>query len=88
LDRVINLLRQQGVYRVNAKEFNQKCPTGSPVLYYPVAGRPESAKTVTRSKAWTLDSGQVVVKIEGRAGGVSVNHIVAVRRKAQAERSR
>ena len=60
---------------MNAKEFNRKYPVGSPVRYYPIAGEPEFEETTTRSEAWTLGSGHVVVKIVGRAGGVSINHI-------------
>lgn len=44
-------------------------------MYYPIKGDPAFIETVTRSEAWTLDGGQVVVKIAGRTGCVAVEHI-------------
>lgn len=60
---------------MNEQDFNKQYPVGSPVVYYPIAGEPECEETTTKSIAWTLGSGHVVVKVVGHAGGVSVDHI-------------
>jgi len=60
---------------MNENEFNQKYPVGTPVHYHPVIGQPEFTVTSTRSEAWTLDSGHVVVKVKGKAGSVSIASI-------------
>lgn len=54
-----------------AAEWNAQHPVGTRVLYrsHPKA---EPVDTVTRSVAWTLDGGQAVVQVEGRAGGVAL----------------
>ncbi len=60
-------------------EWNAKHPVGTRVLYWPISG-PEYAHefvdTVTRSEAWELGHGAAVVKIQGRAGGVLLEHLV------------
>ena len=70
---------------MNETEFNNKFPVGTPVRYHPVIGQPEYIETETRSEAWTLDSGQVIVKVKGRAGGVSIAAIEAVEQLAPAD---
>jgi len=60
---------------MTAKEWNQKYPVGTKVMYYPVAGRPEYIETETTSEAWELGHGEAVVKINRRAGGVSLKHL-------------
>ena len=60
---------------MTAHEWNCTHPVGTPVVYTPIMGRALVDHTTTRSKAWTLDHGAVVVKIEGHAGGVSINHL-------------
>ena len=57
------------------KDFNEKYPVGSPVYFYPIALEDERIETKTRTPAWALGSGHVVVSVEGRSGGVSINHI-------------
>ncbi|MGS1014078.1 hypothetical protein ACVCL0_09205 [Rhodanobacter sp. UC4450_H17] len=61
---------------LTADAFTAQYPVGTPCRYYPVAGDSEHLKTKTRSEAWTLGHGAVVVKIEGRTGGVDINHLV------------
>lgn len=61
---------------LSADEFNRLCPIGTDVIYYPVLGRKTHERTVTRSEAWELRSGHVVVKIKGRTGGVSVTNLI------------
>ena len=51
---------------------------GMTVLYYPVLPelRPNSGvQAVVRSEPWQVGSGHWVVKITGRTGGVSIEHI-------------
>lgn len=63
---------------MTAEEFNALYPIGTPVRYWPVLGVPgvnESVETKTRSEAWALGHGDVVVKIEGRTGGCYIEHM-------------
>lgn len=54
---------------------------GDPVWYYPVLGPHADdhgvprVSSVVRSEPWQLGHGAWVVKIEGRAGGVLVEHL-------------
>ena len=68
---------------MNENEFNEKYPVGTLVRYHPVVGQPEFLATKTRSEAWTLGSGHVVVKVKGKAGGVSIASIEAVEQYVQ-----
>lgn len=52
-----------------------KFPVGSDVVYTPVKGWPEREHTKVRSLPWALGHGAIVVKIESRAGGVSIDHL-------------
>ena len=46
-------------------------PVGTPVRYYPIAGSKECVDSVVRSEPWELGHGAIVIKIEGKTGGVS-----------------
>lgn len=59
---------------MNAEEWNEAYPPGTPVRYWPIKGDDEHLDTKTRSQAWTLAHGESVVKIEGRSGGVCLSH--------------
>jgi len=61
---------------MQAEEWNELYPVGTRVRYYPVADEPGYVDTHTRSVAWTLGSGHVVVEVDGQTGGVSVEHLV------------
>ena len=63
---------------MTAKEFTERHPVGERVRYYPIAGEGSSSVTRIRSAAWTLGHGAVVVKVEGVAGGVSIDHLEVV----------
>ncbi len=56
--------------------FNDTHAVGTACRYYPIAGDPQHVKTKTRSEAWALGHGAVVVNVEGRTGGVDINHLV------------
>lgn len=68
---------QDGLH-LTAAQFNKLIKVGRAVRYYPVAGHAEFTDTRTRSEAWELGSGDPVVMVEGRAGGVAVNHLVLI----------
>jgi hypothetical protein len=55
-------------------------PIGSEVFYFPVSGddSPEYQHAEIRSEPWVLGSGDTVIKITGRTGGVHVGHLVRV----------
>lgn len=60
------------------KRWNELYPVGTPVRYWPVLPPTRSAPpfdTTTRSEAWTLGSGDVVVLVVGRTGGVRLSHV-------------
>jgi len=61
---------------MTAEAFTAKYPVGTACRYYPIAGDSTHDKTHIRSEAWRLGHGAVVVKIEGRRGGVDINHLV------------
>ena len=58
-----------------AELFTQHHPVGTAVRYWPIRGAPEFEDSKIRSEAWVLGHGAIVVKIEGRTGGVSVGHL-------------
>jgi len=56
--------------------FNEVCPVGSPVYYWPGVREGEPRKGVTRSAAWLLGGHTPVVLIEGYAGGIALTHVM------------
>lgn len=58
-----------------AERFTRTHPVGTPVRYWPVLGVPDFEDTKIRSEAWVLGHDAIVVKIEGRTGGVSTGHL-------------
>lgn len=52
-----------------------KFPLGCKVIYTPVKFEPEREETVVRSAPWALGHGAIVLKVEGRSGGVSIDHL-------------
>ena len=61
---------------MNSAKFNELYPIGTAFRFYLVAGSKEFVETKTRSACWELGDGHPVVLIEGRAGGVSIHHLV------------
>lgn len=61
---------------MTADQFNAAHAVGTPCRYYPLAGDACHRKTKTRSEAWELGHGAVIVKVEGVSGGVDINHLV------------
>lgn len=60
---------------MNATEFNKRHPIGTKVRYFPIKGKKEHIDTETRSEAWTLGSGHIVVSLKDKSGGVSIEHL-------------
>lgn len=56
-------------------QFNARVPVGTAVHYFPFLGDSEYRETRTRSQAWALGHGDAVVKIDGIAGGVCIDHV-------------
>ncbi|QKJ05492.1 hypothetical protein [Yersinia bercovieri] len=63
---------------LSAEIFNQKYPVGSRFNYFSVKGIPDSVEVVTRTEAWALGHGDVVVSVNGRAGGLHIEHMKPV----------
>lgn len=61
-----------------AKRFALSAPVGTECVYYP--SKPfdgsKGIETRVRSEPWILGSGHIVVKLDGMAGGRSIEHIV------------
>lgn len=68
MDRRRNARRRQLSGAHTAETWNATHAVGAKVRYWPV-------ETNTRSEAWTLGDGSVVVMIVGRTGGVHLSHI-------------
>lgn len=78
MDRRRNATRRQLSGAHTAVSWNAAYPVGTAVRYYPIYPPIESVSpvdTTTRSEAWTLGDGSVVVLIEGKAGGVHLSHV-------------
>ena len=60
------------------EQFARQAPIGTACTYYPIKPfrAEEALKTRIRSAPWVLGHGAVVVAVDGRAGGVSIEHIV------------
>ncbi len=62
------------------EEFNARFPIGTKVRYWKVlpadvAPGLDPVETETRSEAWALGHGAVVVKVKGISGGVLISHL-------------
>ncbi|MDF0377658.1 hypothetical protein [Methylophilus sp. YYY-1] len=67
--------------QITADQFNAQVPVGTRVKFHPIIGRPDYIYTTTRSEAWDM-CGAVIVKVEGRAGGVDVEAIEMIEEQA------
>ena len=59
--------------KINAEAFNSTFSVGDSVIYTDDFGKEH--KTKTRTMAWTLGHGDVVVSIEGKSGGYDISRI-------------
>lgn len=71
--------RLAAVYRAptNADRWNAAHYVGQVFFYFPVRGE-LPVQVRTRSEAWETHGGDVIVMVEGRSGGVSVEHLQPV----------
>ncbi len=60
---------------MTAEQWNRRYPVGTKVRYYHIKNVNKGVETETLSEAWTLGHGAAVVKVKGRAGGVSLDHL-------------
>lgn len=78
MDRKRNERRRMLSGAHTAESWNAAHPVGTAVRYWPVYppvdGTPP-LNTTTRSEAWALGDGSVVVSVVGRTGGVHLTHI-------------
>lgn len=77
MDRKRNARRRQLSGAHTAESWNAAYPVGTRVRYWPVYpphGIPP-VDTTTRSEAWALGDGSVVVLIAGKSGGVWLSHV-------------
>lgn len=58
--------------------FEAALPVGRAIRYFPVDGKPEFVTSVIASTPWALGHGDIVIKIAGKSGGVSVAHLELV----------
>ena len=78
MDRRRNARRCQLSGAHTAVSWNAAHPVGTRVRYWPIyppIGSVHHTDTVTRSEAWTIGDGSVVVCIDGMSGGVALSHI-------------
>ena len=78
MDNRRNARRRQLSGAHTEESWNAEYPIGTPVRYWPIYpphGGLQPDETKTRSEAWTIGDGSVVVLVVGRAGGVHLSHI-------------
>lgn len=78
MDRKRNARRRQLSGAHTAESWNAAHPVGTAVRYYPIYPPIESATprdTTTRSPAWTVGDGSVLVSVVGQTGGVCLSHV-------------
>ncbi|WP_051690871.1 hypothetical protein [Photorhabdus australis] len=71
--------------KMTVKEFNKKYPIGSEFYYSSLIDKDNIRHVVTRSAAWKLGHGNIVVSFEGMTGGVSITHLEPVMVNVQVE---
>lgn len=78
MDRKRSARRRQLSGAYSAESWNEAYPVGTRVRYWPIYPPIESCPpidTTTRSEAWALGDGSVVVCVAGKSGGVSLSHV-------------
>ena len=78
MDRKRSARRRQLSGAHTAESWIAAHPVGTAVRYWPVYPPIESVPpldTTTRSEAWALGDGTVVVCVVGRCGGVALSHV-------------
>lgn len=78
MDRRRNARRRQLSGAYTAAQWNDMFPVGTRVRYWPIYPPIDSVPpvdTTTRSEAWTIGDGSVMVCIDGKSGGVALTHV-------------
>lgn len=87
MDRARMLRRMQLSGAHSAESWNAAHPVGTAVRYWPcyppIASMPP-VDTTTRTPAWTLGDGSVVVSVVGKSGGVCLSHVEVLPRDERA----
>lgn len=60
---------------VKATEWTRQHLPGTPVLAWPGLREDEPLVTRTRSSAWVISIDDVVVQVDGHAGGIAITHV-------------
>lgn len=61
--------------KMTAEQASKMFPVGTKVKYFPISNEDKFEETEIRSKAWALGHGELVIKVDGRAGGVAISHL-------------
>jgi len=61
-----------------AADFNKVTPPGTPVRFWPATRQVEPLISRTRGAAWAMPSGEAVVRVEGRTGGIALSHVEVI----------
>ena len=69
---------QMTVKEDRAVVLNALYPPGAPVRYWPGRREGEGRLSKIRSVWWVLSHGEIVVKVEGYAGGIAESHVEMV----------
>lgn len=78
MDRKRNARRSQLSGAHTAESWNAAHPVGTAVRYWPIYPPIDCVlplDTTTRSEAWAIGGGSVIVKVFGVTGGVHLSHI-------------
>lgn len=81
MDRRRNARRMQLSGAHTAESWNAVYPVGTAVRYWPVWPPLDSVPpidTTTRSEAWALGDGSVLVSVSGKSGGVCLTHVEVI----------
>ena len=71
----VSTSRRSGKTLRQVEWFNEVCPVGTPVRYWPGERKGDGIESVTRSTAWMLGGHTPVVMVEGHAGGIALSHV-------------
>lgn len=68
-----------------AAAFNKRHRAGTPVLFWPGIRPAVPQESITRGDAWALPSGDAVVRVQGRPGGMALSHIEVIPQHSESE---
>jgi len=63
---------------MNIEETKKKFPIGQKVKYFPVKCIDRFSEHEIRSEPWALGHGDIVIKVTGKTGGLSIDHLVLI----------